>query len=81
MCIDVACQLSWHFLAKNWDFQHWLCNKTVTSWLFGGIDKTTVPWYREQLDAPLPSALGNSASSCPWHFGAAVLTIPQAGMK
>ena len=41
---------------KNWDFQHWLGNKTIISWLFGGINKPTAPWYREQLDATLPKA-------------------------
>ena len=50
-------QIKVAFLDENtWGFQHWLGNKTVISWLFGGIDKTTAPRYRGQLDAPLPSA-------------------------
>ena len=68
------------FLSENSDFQHWLGNKTVISWLFGGMDKTTAPRYRGQLDAPLLSVSGNSASSCPQHLGAAVF-IAQRGMK
>ena len=34
-----------------------LGNKTVISWLFGGIDKTIVLLYRWQLDASLSSVV------------------------
>ena len=43
--------------------------------------RVSIKRYRGQLDAPLLSASGTSASSCPRHLGVAVLTIPQTGMK
>ena len=38
---------TYHFLAKKKKqcLRHRLGNKTVISWLFGGIDKTTAPRY------------------------------------
>ena len=66
---------------KHWGFSIGWIIKQLFHCCFGGIDKTSAPQYRGHFDAPLPSAEGNSAASYPRHLGAAVLTIPQTGMK